>query len=771
MGMKLGHILQSARPVDIDLGRFRSDELKYAARFWLGKEAGSYKKDKCIAVLTKVMNSGTAYQVPAALSEKEQQVLAIFARYGPTVPGAVLGAEMYARGLVVRPLEGQDHRSYHTQRRNDLVRGLREKFMLIGNPDYYYSSFHDRRYPTLTLHPSLTNAVAPADALPWRTSACDEAVGICRRSSAEVALDLWRVAAALRAMETWPTIKGDSPSKSTRASLRNKVALCGAEQDSLSPPDPESLCYELLHGMDLMDFTARPRWIKQDALEQYCQEPAAAQAWHWVRAWLYMALWQDGIGLVPDRDSDDDSVRIEPSRLYQARELLAWALTRVAHAPACWLDLESFLRDLWQATREDPIDFYWSDYCWDPGFEMARKKEHYPVGEDRTLAFWFDREAVWAANAIMVTLVALGIVERGETVGRKNRPCFRLTELGRAVFGAPEIEAVKKPGDARFITVQPNLEVVAYLDSAEARQVCTLTRFAACASRSGGPVQTFELRRKSIYGALESGMTLDEIRSFLTEHGKTQLPANVERMLSEWAGKRESLVLRTKVVLALGPVETGPRCRAMSAGAHLLPPMTVKKATQDFPGWTVVDHEDKPERTWTANELGGLTSTGGHSISGLRLARIADLTETGWQITQQSVGRARMSGLTADQILGWLGQHLTASVPALLETAVRNWTGRQDVRLGQVRLLQVAQPRARDALLYSAAFRPFLAGHILPEWFVIHDDRLPEVRGLLERLGFTICDSLDLPPAVAAQDPAEAPPAVIYRISNRRRKP
>ena len=158
----------------------------------------------------------------------------------------------------------------------------------------------------------------------------------------------------------------------------------------------------------------------------------------------------------------------------------------------------------------------------------------------------------------------------------------------------------------------------------------------------------------------------------------------------------------------------------------------------------------------------------------MRLARIADLTETGWQITQQSVERARMSGMTADQILGWLGEHLTADVPALLETAVRNWTGRQHVRLGQVRLLQVAQPRAREALLCSAAFRPFLAGHIPPEWFVIRDDRLREVCGLLERLGFMIGDSLDVPAPGTARDPEKAPPAVIdrtNRISKRRRQP
>ena len=118
--------------------------------------------------------------------------------------------------------------------------------------------------------------------------------------------------------------------------------------------------------------------------------------------------------------------------------------------------------------------------------------------------------------------------------------------------------------------MQPNLEVVAYLDSADARQVCTLSRFAACASRADSPVQTFELRRDSLYRALESGMTLEEVRAFLTEHGKTELPANVERMLSEWAGRRESLVLRTKSSWLWGRLNPETPGRALNNNVFLL---------------------------------------------------------------------------------------------------------------------------------------------------------------------------------------------------------
>src|SRR5271167_1351367 len=220
--MKLGHILQSSIPVHIELDRYGSDELKRAARFWVGKEAGSYNKAKCIAALTRIMNGDDDVRsVLTALSEKERQILAIFTRYGPTVPSGLLTAEIYACGLAQTPPKDKGaeryYQSYHEWRKNDPVRGLCEKLVLVGNSyDLYHSSSYNHSYPQLTLHPALVKAVAPAAAVSWRASrVCAEAVGTGRRSSAEVALDLWRVATVLRSMGTWLTVKGDSPAKTT----------------------------------------------------------------------------------------------------------------------------------------------------------------------------------------------------------------------------------------------------------------------------------------------------------------------------------------------------------------------------------------------------------------------------------------------------------------------------------------------------------------------------------------------------------------------------
>lgn len=51
----------------------------------------------------------------------------------------------------------------------------------------------------------------------------------------------------------------------------------------------------------------------------------------WIRAWITLWHRQDGLGAVPDRDSDEEQMRIEPSSVRAARErgvtvetVLAW---------------------------------------------------------------------------------------------------------------------------------------------------------------------------------------------------------------------------------------------------------------------------------------------------------------------------------------------------------------------------------------------------------------------------------------------------------------
>ncbi len=739
--MTLAHVLSQSSPVKVDLSRYRADELQRAARFWVGSAAASkFRKNESLKALTKALSDPSAGQrALTTMSKAQQQVVSIYSRYGPMVSGSLISAELHGRGLVKEPEPGK-----YVSRRADVLNDLREKFVLSsnGSSTYYGSWGFDRRYPTLTLHPMLAAVAQPITPLPWKPSAiCGEVQSDYQRSSAEAVLDLWRVASELLYMGSWKTNRGGALAKSSQNRLRKMVPLDEADTDPMSPPHPQSLYYELLRGIGCLVPYGEPYDMLDDMLDDHVEQPAATQAWHWVRAWLHMSLWQDGIGVVPDRDPRHDSVRIEPTSLHKARELLVWALCRVAHSGHDWLDLETFLKDLWQATAHDSISFYWGRYTWDPAFEMGRRRDSFPSGDERQLAYWLASPGTWAANAVMVTLVTLGLVQRGQSSEETARPCFRLTDLGRAVFGAPEHTMASVDQESQFLTVQPNLDILAYLDRADASLVCTLARFTSHASSAGGQVRTFTLQREAVYDALESGLTLDQIESFLNRHSRTPVPDNVTRMLAEWSGKREALVLRTDVTLACNPTGVSvAKGRAIGDGMTLLPKMSDSKAKKDYPKGALVDHRTVPQ-TWTATELGLLCDDDLNGVAQQRLSDMADRGKTGWQLTPASIARARKHGVTVDQIIGWLHHHLSHDLPPVLELAIRNWTGRAQVFAGKVQLVQITDPHARDAILGSAVFEPLLAAHIPPDWFVVHDAKATEVKRLLKTLGFAIRDS------------------------------
>jgi hypothetical protein len=106
----------------------------------------------------------------------------------------------------------------------------------------------------------------------------------------------------LREIGNWKTVKGDALSKGSRSALRKRVSFPSAETDELAPPDPESLFYELLREMEFLSVALEPRLVNTAAVEQHFDQPPVVQAWHWLRAWLDIHLWQDGIGAVPDRN-------------------------------------------------------------------------------------------------------------------------------------------------------------------------------------------------------------------------------------------------------------------------------------------------------------------------------------------------------------------------------------------------------------------------------------------------------------------------------------
>ncbi len=719
-------------PDHLDASRAR-----IVARFWAGKYEGSNAKAACVERIAGVWRDPKRVeQILAALLPEERAVLSVVKRFGGSISGNLLQRELLSRNLLPAEDPNATVRFRYGQLSSDPVLALCERLVLVKQPGYYsYGPFTE--YPDVVLPSQLAPFIEPATPLTWKPSTATEGVPETTtvRATAQMLVDLEQTARALEGQGGWRTKQGGG----LPATMRNRLAKLRppVASDPFEPPDRAALDYSLLSALGAVECDEGDAWLNRERADALFHRPAEVQAFDWVRAWLSLRLWQDGIGAVAERDSDANPTRIDPERLKRSREMLAWALTRIAHSEGVeWLDLESFLLDLYAIAGDRGLSFYWQGYSWQPRFASAAGKEEIEAGAERMRAFWMDREGVWAANALLSTLVHLGVVERGRSKGaRAERWCFRLTDIGRAVFGAPEVAFKKAVGSDKCLTVQPNHEVLLYLDAADGEAVTTLGRIASRES-AAGLVQTFKLTRDSVYGALEAGMTPEAIKSFLSSRSGSGLPANVSQSLAEWSRKREALVVRSEVAVQFFRDDQERRGQALGPHLSLASPRVACKVAKDLG----VGTESKAAgKEWKFDEHGVMAPRVPMSIVGkARLQRFARLIEGVWKISAESVRAARDRGIGAGQILDWLAAHATDAVPPVLAVAIRNWaSGRGRAFLGHVVLLQISDASASDALRASERLRPFLRGMLAPGVLVVTEEGRKEATKLLRELGFS----------------------------------
>jgi hypothetical protein len=328
-----------------------------------------------------------------------------------------------------------------------------------------------------------------------------------------------------------------------------------------------------------------------------------------------------------------------------------------------------------------------------------------------------------------------------------------LTEVGRAVFGAPEVAppAAPEPGERRFLVVQPNFDLLAYIDQADAPSAAILGRIAESDSSRTGPVQTFRITQDKVYQAQESGLGHDQIVAFLERHARGTPPANVLRSLADWSGKRESLVLRWGATILGFPSEAdrdaylvrqpGTACGSrfvLATGRPKEPPRRGDVLT--------LHHLTDDRRTLELDEYGKIQARKPLDIvQRARLGRLADATSSGWRITADSIRRAAAGGLKPALIHRWLGDQLAHPMPPLLAHAIDAWLGRaQPVELAEAVLLHVPEDEPFRAIAKSPRLKPFLLGSPGSQWLLVRRDARKHLAAALEELGFTIDRNLTL---------------------------
>ena len=356
--------------------------------------------------------------------------------------------------------------------------------------------------------------------------------------------------------------------------------------------------------------------------------------------------------------------------------------------------------------------------------------------------------APWLNRALTTWCYYLGLVELG--LKDKALHTLRLTDLGRAILHPDQVPAESVPAvnDRVAWVVQPNFEIVVYLDRATPEQLAFLERHAE-RFQTQQHIAQYRLTRPATYAALESGSKLDRLLATLEGGAGRPLPQNIIAEVQEWAALREQVTLYRRARLleytdTLGRDADIKRLSGVAIADRLLL-VNARQATQAHAPKRV-NYAAAFAKCLVADEEGLLITT--QPLPDLLLdAQIGHWAlprgACRWQLTQESVAAGVQTGLALAELLKLLADRLIHPVPRLLEVALRAWAGeRSTVKLADIMVLQCAQPAIFEAIVGSAKLRNLLRGELAPDLVVIDEAQLEVLREQLRWAGLEVSAEL-----------------------------
>jgi hypothetical protein len=723
-------------------------EMRKLAKPWLGQDQSKLSREQLVAALTRALNDeSAAKRMLSGLSLDEREVVAVYRRYGPNVDGEVIRLDLMARGLL-RIKEDRITELYSRRywQRNP-VAALKDRWILRPeNPaeDRFYYGFYgndvNRPFARCSLNPRVADLVEAAGPPAWSIA---PAAGVPHattgQSPAAVALDLTRLFAYVAQRGGVKVRQSGALATPTLRALEKAVPL--SDDSEIPLPDRHGLYFAILCSTGAVRIEGNTALADASGMAGMRVLSDARQAHGWARGWLQARTWYDGWG-IPDTHDIEYAGAVET-----ARSVVTWALGSLAHAGDHWYELNAFIAALDTLQGDVSLHLPYSPMAWTPELPLRTDKAEGGTGVAGRGRLGPRRELSCYANAVMATLVALGLIERGRLgAGGQGRHVFRLTPAGRTVFGAPEVAPPPVAEAGRFLVVQPNFDLLAYTDQADAASAGFLARMTESDTVRSGPIQTFRLTQASFCQAQEDGLSHDQIVAFLERHAQKGVPANVLRSLADWSGKRESLVLRTGTTLLGFPSEADRdaylrRHSGTACGTRFVVDASPPRSRSAPTGVLIVDHLFIGRPTLEIDEHGKIpTNEPLDIVQRARLGRMARPVDGGWQITGETIRQAAAGGLKPAQAHRWLSSHLAKPMPPLIAQALGAWMGQEapPVELADAVLLHVADNELFSAIAASTRLQPFLIGSPGRNWLIVQRDARKKLAAALEELGFTI---------------------------------
>lgn len=720
-----------------------SAELKQMVRAYGGK--GTMRKQECIDFLRAALaDPQTVRDTVASLEPFERNALALVKQMGGATTHRMLAISVLASGFALPP------RLTKSEAMSGVASHLVSRGLLLSHSEYNpgHISLYTSDGVTLFSDFRLLAHAGFPQSVPATLNACAPPRTTHVRLPPSVILD---IIGFLQALENIGglglTQKGELRTNDLR---RFQKALSWSSEDlkvdGLLFKDALTAIVHALRYSDFLELVNATLVLKRPIAEVATQE-YAVQVSTLLNGFLRLSEWNE---------PDSLSSKYYSAHFQEARVALLITLAALPFDADHFYSVDEFDRLLYTRIGESfsltgNVRKYLQIYRKTPA-EIRQMEAEWQV--ERREA-WLKQERIWIESALSTWLYYLGIVELG--MEGKRVVAFRLTTLGKAMLHPTREFNVSAPSTDAHGTVpgnwvvQPNFDVVVYLDRTPPTQLAFLERHAE-RTQSQQYIAHYRLTRDSVYRGLESGTTVTSFLEELAQHSQAPLPQNVVVEINEWAALRENVILyhRTHLLEFATSADRQDALNADLAGTPvgdrflLVAPADRARyrSALKIGSNETVDYS-KPLLHHLQVDEAGLITVRTEILDLLLEAQLdqwAERQQNGsWQLTADSVARQIKAGVRVDELISLLNYRLASAFPSILSLALRNWAGRgKGIELESFTVVRLKRSDVMSAVLNSKRLKPYLRGRLGDDILLFDSAHMQEVREFLDWAGLNI---------------------------------
>lgn len=767
-------------PLDYEahLPKYNADVLKRIARVWV-KDATKLTKDACIRVISNGLANPDAVQaVVEKLSPFERAGLGLLNYHGQVAATHEFATELLMLGL---PFSDREHRqaySYHDSASvyDGLNSLLSKGLVLLREWDQTYGYGRDLRIDQYHYRPQvfsdrgLLAGIPPTPPTVMSLTPVDNVESEFALQPAEVMLRFVAMVETLRKIGRIDLTGKSQPTKPFLTKLTKALGWEAELEKAVETPLPQAtqFFFKLVHSAGLLqDHPDSGGLVVSPQATQFFTSPYQTQAAAWINGYRSLTRWMEYLpkGVYVEEESTSAF-----DKFHSLRAALLMALAALPDATA-WYRLTDISEGLYERIGKHLSLGYLRRFFPGYGTKPDQVEAQRAAWENELHKGWQDAEQLWITQAVIGPLFHLGFVMLAHAPGaNKTKPTLcRLTPVGRAVLYdafRPTVKTAKVDlpvvvQDSTCWVVQPNFDVVVYLDRASATRLAFIERIGT-RKPSTGATALYHLTRETVYAALESGIAPDALVDTLSRGCDYPLPDNIRQTLVDWAARREQLsVYRGVDVLEFVDQSTRDAALAKKPGSGvavgerylLLSGPQQRGKVLSARASRTVDYLSAPVRCLTVSEAGVL-EVAPHRADLLVHSELSAWAESDttnnnlWQLTRHSVQKALRVGWTAEDILDNLRRRLQHDLPPLLSVAIRAWaevrTLPTTVAVATDLVLQVADREVAHAIAGSALLQPYVRGRLGRQTFLVKHETRDAFCTKLVELGLQVDSDLDV---------------------------